>query len=533
MKKTLLSIAAIASIVSVASADDAWFNGGINGETLSGGVWDQNVEGVTTTDPSKIGLDDVAEFKFTADESKSVSGSANLNFTSSVKFQYAYDELPAIGATDKAGVIAFGEESPTYYVLAKDADSNPATNKWTNTGISATLDTAVAVNVVISNGQNSAVFAIYKIGEAAAKTYEIVAADSFRIVDYSGSGEINTLIGQLIAMGIIVPGYNDPIPQGQQLDAWLAANNLTVDQLKTDPQQANGNTAYQNCVLGINGNEKLITKAEDASESKLTLGIDSTPMSGVSIQYKLMKKAPAATESTQVGKASASPFFEPDIADGIYQITAQIGNKEIQSEKVGAMQVNSTKTTEYIAVPWTDFGGATGIAPTALVKATGLSVDDTLEVYDAANGDWEGYRWTGTEWTSTTENPNVTTLTRGMAVKLTRSNTENSVYLVGGAPDGAVETTLQNNKWNLVANPGFGEFSIGSTKLGASTKDAVMVAGESVFTQYTCRNGEWAKIVPVVENGIQTNTRVQENMTVPQGTGFFFVNESGKGAINW
>lgn len=529
MKKTLLSIAAIASIVSVASADDgAWFNGNI-GSSATGGAWDSPLPTGVTLDSTKYALKDVEAFSFTATAAKSSSASENLNFTSSVKFQYAYDELPEIADGDKAGVIAFGEENPTYYVLAKDG----TTNAWTNTELPATLDSAVVVNVAISNGQNSAVFAIYKIGEADAKTYEIVAESAFQVANYSGCGEINSLIGQLIAMGIIVPGYNDPIPQGQQLDAWLAANNLTVDQLKTDPQQANGNTAYQNCVLGINGNEKLITKAEDASALKLTLGIESTPMSGISIQYRLMKKAPDETEPRQVGEASATPSFEPDIADGTYQITAQIGNKEIQSEKVGAMQVNSTKTTEYIAVPWTDFGGATGIVPTALVKATGLSVDDTLEVYDAANGDWEGYRWTGTEWTSTTENPNVTTLTRGMAVKLTRSNTENSVYLVGGAPDGAVETTLQNNKWNLVANPGFGEFTIGSTKLGTSTKDAVMVAGESVFTQYTCRNGEWAKIVPVVENGIQTNTRVQENMTVPQGTGFFFVNESGKGAINW
>ena len=167
------------------------------------------------------------------------------------------------------------------------------------------------------------------------------------------------------------------------------------------------------------------------------------------------------------------------------------------------------------------------------MKATGLSANDTLEVYDTVNNDWEGYRWDGEKWDATVGDKHVTALTRGMAVKLTRANKENKVYLVGGAPEGDVETALQSSKWNLVANPGFGGFTINSTKLGDSTKDAVMVAGESVFTQYTCRNGEWAKIVPVVKNGIQTNTRVQENMTVPQGTGFFFVNESGKVAINW
>ena len=536
MKKTLLSIAAIASIVSVASADDAWFNGNIGG-TASGGSWDENVEGVAL-DQSKYALEDVEAFKFTATESKSVSGSENLNFTSSVKFKYAYDELPAIGATDKAGVIAFGESNPTYYVLAKDAIGG--TNKWVNTELPATLDDSVTVNIVISNGQNSAVWAIYKIGDNNPIAKEIVvgSSSSFQIAQYSGSGEINTLIGQLIALGIVVPGYPDPIPQGEKLDDWLAANNMTVEQLKSLVLQQNGNTAYENCVLGINNDAKLVANAADTSAAKITYGIASTPMPGINIQYKLMKKAPADAEASQVGDASASPSFEQAVGDGLYHISAEIalspsGTKSIASEKVGVMQVDSTKVTEYIAVPWTAFGGAAGIAPTALVKASGLSANDTLEVYDAVNNDWEGYRWDGEKWVESTGDKHVTALTRGTAVKLTRSTPANKVYLVGGAPEGAVETTLQNNKWNLVANPGFGEFTIGSTKLGTSTKDAVMVAGESVFTQYTCRNGEWAKIVPVVKDGIQTNTRVKENMTVPQGTGFFFVNESGKDAINW
>lgn len=531
MKKTLLSVAAIASIVSVASAAD-WFNGNI-GDTAAGGAWDVNVEGVTL-DQSKYALEDVEAFKFTATDSKAASGSENLNVTSAIKFQYAYDELPAIGATDKAGVIAFGEENPTYYVLAKDAVGG--TNKWFDTEISATLDAAVPVNVVISNGQGSAVFAIYTIGTAEAKTYEIVAEGAFQVVDYSGSGEISTLIGQLLALGIVVPGYPDPIPQGSALNDWLAANNMTAEGLKDTTAQANGNTAYENCALGINNDAKLVANAADTSVAKITFGIASTPMPGINIQYSLMKKMPADTEAKQVGEASSSPSFETDVADGVYQVAAKIGNNVINSEKVGVMQVNSTKETEYIAIPWTEFGGAAGIAPTALVKASGLSTDDTLEVYDAVNNDWEGYRWDGEKWVAATGEKHVTALTRGMAVKLTRANaaTKDKIYLVGGAPEGAIETALQNRKWNLVANPGFGEFTIGLEKLGTSTKDKVMVANAEAFDQFTYRAADgWAKIVPEVKNGIQTNTRVKKDMTVPQGTGFFFVNQSGKGTINW
>lgn len=536
MKKTLLSVAVIAATVSVAHAEPAaWFAGNIGGDA-SDGSWDAMPTSGVTLEGNAYILNDAEHFKFTADESKSVSSSQNLVFSSSVAFKYAYGDFPEIDEGDQAGVTVYRDKTTTNFYVVGKVDE---TNGWKNSSISApaNLDDEVSVTIMVTNGIDGT-HAVYSIGNPAS-TFDtlIVTPSAFSIVDYSGCGVIKALTGQLIALGIIVPGYRDPIPEGATLNAWLTANNMTAEGLKDTSPQLNGNTAYENCVLGIDNDAKLVANAADTSAAKITYGIASTPMPGINIQYKLMKKAPADAEASQVD-ASASPSFEQAVGDGLYHISAEIalspsGTKSIASEKVGVMQVDSTKVTEYIAVPWTAFGGAAGIAPTALVKASGLSANDTLEVYDAVNGDWEGYRWDGEKWVAATGEKHVTALTRGMAVKLTRANTENNVYLVGGAPDGAVETTLQNNKWNLVANPGFGAFTIGSTKLGTSTKDAVMVAGESVFTQYTCRNGVWAKIVPVVENGIQTNTRVEENMTVPQGTGFFFVNESGKGAINW
>ena len=517
MKNTLLSVAAIAAVVTTASADTAWFNGTIGSE--AGGAWTMPADGVTTNSTTLVLDDPSTAAYFTASEKKSLSSAENLSFTTTAKFEYAYDELPEIDANERAGVIVYGT---TYYVLEKDG----STNWWSNSGITAALDSDVTVNVVISNG-NSSAWAFYTIGGSSVTKEIVQPSAAMGVVSYSGCGEISSLIGQLISMGIFVPGYDTPIPQNATVEAWLEANDMTVAQLRANETQENGNNAYENCVLGLDNDETLTTTAADTSASKITYNINSTPLSGMGVAYKLMKQGQDAAVAS-----GESPSFEQDIADGVYYVTAQIGNDVVTSKKIGAMQVDSVQGTEYIAVPWTAEDG-TGIAPTALVKASGLTEDDQLLVYDVANNDWEGYRWTGSAWTPTDGTKHVTSLAYGTAVKLIRNTPANKVWLVGTAGETSAPTALTSGKWNLVANPAFGEYTIGSAKLGTSSDDAVYVPDGDTFKLYTCRKGSWAKLTTTVTDGIQTNTRVTDDMTVPQGVGFFFENGSSKTNIQW
>ena len=530
MKKTLLSIAAIASIVSVASADDgAWFNGGLGDGTLSGGSWDENVEGVTL-DQSKYALEDVEAFKFTADDPKSVSGSENLNFTSSIKFQYAYDELPSIGATDKAGVIAFGEESPTYYVLAKDAVGG--TNEWVDTELPATLDEPVTVNVVISNGQNSAVWAIYKIGDEADKAYEIVAADAFQIVDYSGSGEINTLIGQLIALGYPIPG-NKTIAT-DAAEEWAKAMGYTKEKLaamlSSSTVYAGNRTAAESCILGVNTNDEINASIDDtgvdADKLKFTVQLEKI-ISGHDVKFQLKKDASVLDD------AQTALVFNPDLADGEYSIVAYIdgANKEIPvSKTMGVKTVASTFASSasagFLAVPYTGVDGDIAIAN--LFKKALLANGDQLDVFDSATAGWKTFTFNGTAWEGVQKgageapDPATTTIKRGQAFKLTRPEAVGMsapVYL-GYVATAAAKVSLPSKKYELVADPAGSTVSV--DKLGDSDWAAkVDVDAKTPNVMYKKIGSEWKKIEYV--DGKATATTVE----AIDGA-FFFLNRGAE-----
>lgn len=529
MKKTLLSIAAIASIVLGASADDTWFNGNI-GDTASGGSWDTGVEGVTLVDtesPAKYELDDVAEFKFTADEAKSVSGSANLSFTSAIKFQYAYDELPAIGATDKAGVIAFGEDNPTYYVLAKDG----TTNAWTNTELPATLDPAVAVNVAISNG-NDSVWAIYKIGDADAKAYEIVATDAFQIVDYSGSGEINTLIGQLIALGYPIPG-NKTIAT-DAAEEWAKAMGYTKDELaamlSSSTVYAGNRTAAECCILGVATNVEVNASIDDtevaANKLQFTVQIPG-PIAGHTVSYQL-KKGGVATEDKPEGKT-----FSPDFADGEYSIVAYIdgANKEIpvsktMGVKTAASTFTSSASSGFLAVPYAGVEGDIAIAN--LFKKALLVEGDQLDIFDSATVGWKTFTFNGNAWEGVQKgageapNPATTTIKRGQAFKLTRPEAVGMsapVYL-GYVATAAAKVSLPSKKYELVADPAGSTVSV--SKLGDSDWAAkVDVDAKTPNVMYKKIGSEWKKIEYV--DGKATATLVE----AIDGA-FFFLNRGAE-----
>lgn len=527
MKKTLLSIAAIASIVSVASADDAWFNGNI-GSTASGGSWDSGVAGVTL-DQSKYALEDVEAFKFTADEAKSVSGSANLSFTSAIMFKYAYDELPEIGADDKAGVIVYGHGADTnYYVLAKDG----TTNAWTNTELPATLDPAVVVNVVISNGQNSAVWAIYKIGEADAKAYEIVAADAFQFAQYSGSGEINSLIGQLIALGYPIPG-NKTIAT-DAAEAWAEAMHYSKEDLAailiSETVYAGNRTAAESCILGVNTNDEINASIDDtdvaADALKFTVQV-SGPITGHTVSYQL-KKDGSATDVLADGKT-----FTPDFADGEYSIVAFVdgANKEIPvSKTMGVKTVASTFASSasagFLAVPYTGADGDIAIAN--LFKKALLANGDQLDVFDSATAGWNTFTFNGTAWEGVQKgageapDPAATTIKRGQAFKLTRPEAlgmSAPVYL-GYVSTASATVSLPSKKYELVAKPDGSALKL--ENLDANDWAAkVDVDGKVPTAMYKNKSGSW-KVITYSEGVPEESTA--ESIEGP----FFLMNRGGE-----
>ena len=476
MKKTLLSVAVIAATVSVASAADVrdWFNGGVG--AVSGGEW-SSATGVSTED-GKYVLSDVESYAFTASSAKSAS-EAKLTFSSSVKFQYAYDALPEIGADDKAGVIVFGHGVNTnYYVLARDPDSSPETNMWVDTGVAANLVDLIPVNIVISNGVLTT-YAIYTINNIE-KTYEIVAASKdFQVVDYSGSGVIGSLVGSFLLQGYPIPGNR--VIATAAANAWATRFEYDQDKLAamliSEATYAGNRTAAESCILGVATNAEINASIDDtgvaADKLKFTVQLDGEKIvEGHAVEFRLKEKT-----AGNVGGAQSELVFNPDLAVGEYSIVAFIdgANKEIPVGKAMGVKkapesFGASAAAGFLAVPYT---GADGdIAITNLFKKALLANGDQLDVFDSETAGWKTFTFNGTAWTGVpknefTPNPATTTIKRGQAFKLTRPKVDGMsapVYL-GYVSTAAATVSLPSKKYELVAKPDGSALEL--SKLGA------------------------------------------------------------------
>lgn len=503
MKKTLLSVVVIAATVSVAYAADAtdWFNGGVG--AVSGGKW-SSATGVSTDD-GKYVLSDVESYAFTATSPKSAS-EAKLCFQSNVKFQYAYDALPEIGADDKAGVTVFGRGVNTnYYVLARDPDSSPETNMWVDTGVAANLVELIPVNIVISNGVHTT-YAIYTINNNE-KTCEIVAASKdFKVVDYSGSGVIGSLVGSFLLQGYPIPG--NFVIATEAGNAWADRFGYAPDKLAailiSTATDAYGRTAAESCILGVATNEEITASIDDtgvdAEKLKFKVQLDPTKIiAGHNVQFQLKKDA------TGVGSAQTDLVFSPDLADGEYSIVAYIdgADKEISVSKTMGVKTaaggfNAPAAAGFLAVPYTGAEGDIAIAN--LFKKAMLVERDQLDVFDSETAGWKSFTFNGTAWegvqkNEVTPNPATTTIKRGQAFKLTRPKVDGMsapVYL-GYVSTAAAKVSIPAGQYELVSKVDGSSFALSG--MADSDWGAKVDVGAAVPTEMYKKIRGWKKIV--------------------------------------
>lgn len=529
MKKTLLSVAVIAATVSVASAADAtdWFNGGVG--AVSGGEW-SSATGVSTED-GKYVLSDVESYAFTATSAKSAS-EAKLCFQSNVKFQYAYDALPEIGADDKAGVTVFGQGVNTnYYVLARDPYSSPETNMWVNTGVAANLVELIPVNIVISNGVHKT-YAIYTINNNE-KTYEIVAASKdFQVVDYSGSGVIGSLVGSFLLQGYPIPG--NFVIATEAGNAWADRFGYAQDKLAailiSTANDAYGRTAAESCILGVATNEEITASIDDtgvaADKLKFKVQLDPTKIiAGHNVQFQLKKDA------TGVGSAQTDLVFNPDFADGEYSIVAYIdgADKEISVSKTMGVKTaaggfNAPAAAGFLAVPYTGAEGDIAIAN--LFKKAMLVNGDQLDVFDSKTAGWKSFTFNGTTWEGVQKNevppnPATTTIKRGQAFKLTRPKVDgmSAPVFLGYVSTTTAKVSLPSKKYELVAKPDGSAMKL--SKLGADDWAAKVDVNAALPTAMYKKKDGWKVIT--YSGGVPTELPA-ENIEGP----FFLMNRGSE-----
>lgn len=472
MKKLMVAFVAIAAFVSDASAED-WFTGTINSE--ANGKWTMTPgEGAITTNSNTLVLEDAAA-SFTAYNSKAADDSQNLNFATSAKFAYSYDALPEVDSGAKAGVVVHNDE---YYILEKDAVGG--TNKWASTGISAVLAEPVNVAVTITNGTDGA-HALYQFGNSTAIDRLVVASGEWGVVDYSGCGEVASLVGTTIPLA--EPGY--PIPGDKTIpksaaDAWAEAQGISSDKLAKiladTTTYAGGRTAAESCLLGVGTNENIVADVEDTQSDKLELSVRCTPTVAGRATFTLKKDGDAVVS----GQSTTS--FEYELADGIYTIVADVdgANKQLPvSQAIGVKGTGvAAKKVAFIGAPWAN------CPATNLLKKTCCAAGDMMEVYDSNGDRWYTWSMTDGKWAYVADSGIIgdaepeLIIKKGQAVKYT-SMEGSTAYTIGDVSD-VNATQVDLNKWNLIACPD-GEIAAMALPLANDNDQAIVLGDDGVL----------------------------------------------------
>ena len=522
MKRLMLAIAATAAFVSVASAEEPWFTGTI--DRVSGGEWKMTPgDGKITTDNTTLVIEDAAA-SFAATTQKSLSSSENLNFATSAKFAYSYDELPAVDSSAKAGVVVYDNK---YYVLAKD----DTTNNWVSTGIAATPTEAVDVSVTITNGTDGA-HALYRFGDSTAIDKLVVAAGEWGAVDYKGSGEVASLVGTTISLSPVwqLPGDGGSIAVDPE---WATANKINQKAFASTEKLSNGFTASESYILGLNTNEAFVAslgKSDDGdkfvlakpnvkAEDKVSFDvyIDGVKRDGATLPYGCFTR-------DNVGTNERTIELRP-------QVVGQETTGKSQTIGVWATATINSNGVDYVNVPYECS------VSNFLWNLSNVGHWDYMDVYDAKSGNWDRWRVynSSTTWeyvqANNRETPITTVLKPGQAVKVTVgacNSDDKHFYRVGTKVD-RTKTAVVPNEFNLVGKPEGGAVSL--SKFAATDKFRAFnpIAANVNYhvlpdVSYTKYGDNWYKI-PL--NGLgEVVTEIGENVH-----GFFIYTTSKE--VDW
>lgn len=272
-------------------------------------------------------------------------------------------------------------------------------------------------------------------------------------------------------------------------------------------------------------------------------------------------------------KEASSPAFDSSVSTVASIVPSATGSAvryfkvdvggSLSENTLGLLRVDSKTKATIVAVPWVKLSenSSSSISVADVVMTAGLTNGDKLYAYPAgarsnsaayqvwtlSNGAWTPvttYVQAGTG--STTQNQAgeavSTYLPRGSAFWLERQNANTPFYLYGqyasetvAAPTISVGTASAPVH-TLLANPKLTAVSLNSlTWQNVNAADTIILPSNSssgAQTKLTYENSSWGFWKTTKENGELRNTR-ETNITIPVGTGFWYVSRGGSPTINW
>ncbi|MBR2839157.1 MAG: hypothetical protein IKE55_10265, partial [Kiritimatiellae bacterium] len=359
-------------------------------------------------------------------------------------------------------------------------------------------------------------------------------------------------------------------------DEWVTANIKPIEEV-TSVNEVEDFLNSTNAVIGMREWEKYVLNqttnftvtALSANDAIATTLVEpaSSETTGFTVAYalNLTDRDGAFVSAAVPAQASRDGLSLPSLdgveSNAVYRVSAELTSGEDtlvvgSANMIGVLNVSvSTNELSALAVPWTAFGGG-AITVADYVRTGTLSEDDQLQAYDAENdvflawslkddGTWEAmetYKESTGEIIQAPE-ANEYLLPRGKGVWLNRYDVsdEKSVYLVGEwVPNRACTTPLKAAEggapsWNLVGNPFVDPVDVSTF---AQDGDQIQVPTSGLPKNYEKRNGVW---------GYWTTERYErrpgvwatrskfevEDVAIPAGTGFWYLNNGEAKDINW
>ena len=348
----------------------------------------------------------------------------------------------------------------------------------------------------------------------------------------------------------------------------------------------NGNEKWQNLVLGQEADKPVEVKASaGGTTSNVTVAVsfevpkDESTGEKIETGYTVKYAFDQVTDSTgatveNAGKAKEEPtldFTSVNAEDGptYFKMRAVLESKDgnvttnVPVEKtIGVLKVESDAAVTIIPVPWQSLGdGVDGkVTASELVHAASLTDGDQLIVYgsDGKATSWvvENGAWTSPDESTLGDgpaqhndsvDPSTVGIARGQGVVLIRQDTEKDIVLIGQPADeeAPVVTPIADAvddepSWNLVASPKLEDVDVNekfatlANETEPDTADKIMIPTAGAPRNCTFDGTTWgysgSRKIQVIIKGVSTDVwipaRVTENVKVPAGTGFWYINSS-------
>ena len=237
----------------------------------------------------------------------------------------------------------------------------------------------------------------------------------------------------------------------------------------------------------------------------------------------------------------------------------------VSTNTLGVLRVDSSLKSTIVAVPWGQLSGSgsdVAITVADYVKTDNLSVGDHIYVYNTSTEKYQGWELKTVDGAKVWD-PMATVddstfeiveapaaalkeLPLGSALWVERqapTSDGNPVpfYLSGQVTKAAVTTTITAGTttapvWNLVANPTDSDYSLSSIT-DAHAKDVIYLVNDSnapkkIFQKK--KNGAYVwGYTKMVQDGDDYVSTFVTTVSIPRGTGFWYVSAGGTPSFNW